>query len=153
MRPYRKERVGSLIRDIVGETIAHRLSDPRISGFATVTRVEMSGDLLFAKVYISIMGDEVEERKTMTAIQHAAGHIRRRVASEIRLRQCPRLRFLIDESAKVARETLSILEENRRRNPELYADLEDLHRRGDEGVEQKGESENAVQDRDEVTGA
>ncbi len=58
MRPYRKERIASSIRDIVSDIIARKLQDPRIDALTTVTRVVMSGDLTVAKVHISISGDE-----------------------------------------------------------------------------------------------
>jgi ribosome-binding factor A len=123
MKPYRKEKVASLIHEIVSETIAHHIGDPRVSAFTTVTRVELTGDLLLAKVYVSVMGDEATERLTMAGIHHASGHIQRRVAAGVRLRLCPQLRFHVDEAAKRARQTLEILAENRARNPGLYENL------------------------------
>lgn len=119
MKPYRKEKLSSSIREIVSDHIAHRLNDPRISPFTTVTRVEVSGDLLSVKVFLSVMGTDVEERKTMAAITSAAGHIQRRVGGEIQLRQCPQLRFLVDESVKVARETMALIDENARQRGDL----------------------------------
>lgn len=129
MKPYRREKLGSSIREIVSDHIAHRLNDPRISPLTTVTRVDVSGDLLNVKIYLSVMGTDAEERRTMAAISSAAGHIQRRVASEIQLRQCPQLRFLVDESVKVARETMAVIDENIRRRgeptPAEEADAED----------------------------
>lgn len=114
MKPYRREKLGSSIQEVVSETILHRLHDPRISPFTTVTRVELTGDLLIGKVFISVMGTEAEERRTMEAILHAAGHIQRIVAAEVQMRLCPHLRFELDESVKFARHTLALIEENRR---------------------------------------
>jgi ribosome-binding factor A len=114
MKPYRKEKVASLIQTVVSETIAYELHDPRIATVTTVTRVEVSGDLLQAKVYLSVLGTEAEERTTLAGVLHAGGFIQRRVAAAAQLRQCPHLTFLIDEAAKTARETIRILDENRR---------------------------------------
>ena len=153
MRPFRKEKVASLVRDVVSETIAHGLNDPRISPFAiTVTRVEMTPDLLIAKVYISVLGGGAAERKTMLGIQHAAGHIRRQVAAVVRMRQCPQLHFMVDETIEAAREVLSILEENRRRNPELYANLDDPGEDGEVNAEGSANPDDAVEDRPEGDG-
>lgn len=121
-RPYRKERVASLVHEIVSETVASRLHDPRIAPLTTVTRVEVTPDLLIAKVYFSVLGDDAVERRTITAIRHAGGFIQRQVAQELSLRQCPELRFDIDESAKRARQTLALLDQNRREHPEWFAD-------------------------------
>lgn len=118
MRPYRKERVASEVQHIVSDVILHRLSDPRIHATTTVTRVVMTGDLLLAKVYVSLAGGDTEERKTLQGLQHATGFIQRIVAEALNLRQAPALRFEIDESLKKVRHTLDLLEQNRRQHPE-----------------------------------
>ena len=120
MKPYRKEKVGSLVRDIVAEAVHHRIHDPRVVPFTTVTRVEMSSDLQIARIYLTVPGDEAAERRTLAGIRHAGGYIQRMVARELAIRQCPELRFEIDERAKRVQQTLQLLEENRRRDPELF---------------------------------
>lgn len=124
MRPFRKEKVASVVRSVVGEAIVHRLNDPRVAPLTTVTRVQMTGDLLIARAYLSVQGDEAVERRTLKAMQHAAPFIQRMLARRLPLRQCPELRFEIDRAAKEARRTMELLEENRRRQPELYESLE-----------------------------
>ena len=62
MRPFRKERVASVVRQVVGEAVVHGLHDPRIASLTSVTRVEMTGDLQIARVYLSVHGDEAAER-------------------------------------------------------------------------------------------
>ena len=114
MKPYRKQKVASLIQTIVSETITYDLHDPRVVSLTTVTRVEMSPDLLQAKVYLSVMGSDADERTTLAGVQSAGGFIQRRVAGAVQLRHCPHLTFMIDEGAKIARDTLRILDENRR---------------------------------------
>lgn len=113
MRPYRKERVASIILQIVSETIARGMQDPRVSCLTTITRVEISPDLLLATVYITVMGTKGDERKTLSALRHAKGHIQRTLAAELNIRQCPKLQFEVDEVAKKVQETMRILAENR----------------------------------------
>lgn len=125
MRPYRKEKVASLVRRIVSEAIVHRLHDPRVAPLTTVTRVEMTDDLLIARVYLSVPGDDAVESRTIAAIRHAAGYIQRMVAHELSIRQCPELRFEIDKAVKGVRRTLELLEDIRRREPELFESQED----------------------------
>ena len=120
MRPYRKEKVASVVRQVVSEAIVHRLHDPRVEPLTSVTRVELSSDLLVANVFLSIHGDDATERRTLTALRHAAGFIQRTLASTLSLRQCPELRFDIDEQTKGVQRTLALLEENRRLDPELF---------------------------------
>jgi ribosome-binding factor A len=120
MRPYRKERVANVVRNVVGEAIVHRMQDPRIEPLTTVTRVEMTGDLALAKVYLSVHGGDAVERRTLWAIRHAAGFLQRALAQELPIRQCPELRFDIDRGVKEARRTMELLEENRRREPQHF---------------------------------
>jgi len=125
MRTHRKEKVASVIKQVVGEAIVHRMQDPRITALITVTRVEVAGDLAIARVYLSVQGDEATERRTIAALQHARGFLQRGVAQALSIRQCPEVRFEIDQVAKGARRTMALLEENRRREPELYESVED----------------------------
>jgi ribosome-binding factor A len=121
MKPYRKEKVGSLVHEVVGEAIAFKLNDPRVQPLTTVTRVVMSGDLLIANVYLSVPGRAADERRTLTAIRHAGGFLQRLVAQQVSLRQAPELRFEIDEAMKTAKRTLELLEEHRQKRPDLFA--------------------------------
>lgn len=121
MRPYRKERVARVVRQVVGDAILHRLQDPRIEPLTTVTRVAMTGDLSIAKVYLSIQGDEATERRTLRAVRHAAGFIQRTLARELPVRQCPELRFDLDQGVKEARRTMELLAENQRVESECLA--------------------------------
>lgn len=119
MRPFRKEKVASTIRHIVGEALLRRMNDPRIATLTTVTRVEMTDDLLIARVYLSVPGSDAVEGRTLDAVRHASGFIQRLVAEAAGLRLCPQLRFDLDPGMKGARKTLELLAENRRTDPTL----------------------------------
>ena len=112
MRSYRADKISSFIRSLVGEVVANKLNDPRISPLTSVTRVEMAGDLQIAKVYVSVMGTPADERRTMAGLGHATGHIQRLVGKELAIRQVPEIRFVLDQSIKVATETVKIIDEN-----------------------------------------
>ena len=122
MRGYRKERVASLVHEIVSEAILQRINDPRVSPLTTVTRVQISGDLTIATVYLSILEDPAVERRTITALRHAGGFIQRMIAKGLDMRQCPELRFEIDEQLKKVKYTLQLLNENRRNLPDLVVE-------------------------------
>lgn len=111
MKSYRPERVANVVRQVVSEAIAHRLSDPRIDPLASVTRVEVSGDLEYAKVYVSVLGEAVAGRRTMQGLKSATGHVQRLVAQELHIRQCPHLTFHLDESLKKAAQTMQLIRE------------------------------------------
>jgi len=99
MASRRTQRFSRLLKEAISTIILNELSDPRM-GFVTVTKIEPSPDLTSAKVYLSVLGEEGVCRRTMRGIRHAAGFIRRRVASTVKMRTVPELRFVHDESAK-----------------------------------------------------
>ncbi len=115
----RTEQVADEIQRILGEVIQTELKDPRI-GFATVTGVTVTPDLLRANVRISVLGDEEERSVTMHVLERAKGYLRRRVGEELTLRQVPELRLHLDTSLDHALrigELLHEIDEERRRNP------------------------------------
>lgn len=114
MRSFRKERVAKAVREIVGGGLMRRLNDPRIELLTTVTRVEMSADLQIARVYLTVPGGDAVERRTMAGVKQATGFLQRMVAAGLSIRHCPELRFELDDSAKIAAKTLSLLDQNRR---------------------------------------
>ena len=118
MKPYRAEKVASEIREVVGGAIVNHLSDPRISHFASVTRVSVSADLAYADVYVSVMGTDVEQRRTLAGLLHARGHLQGLVARRLRIRQCPEVRLHLDESIKRGAEIIRIIDETMGKRPE-----------------------------------
>lgn len=118
MGSYRKERIASSIRQIVSDAIAHKINDPRIDSMTTVTRVAVSGDGLIANVFLTVRGGSATERKTIGAIRHARGFVQRLVARQLPMRQCPELRFQIDDAVEGVRRTMELLAENRREKRE-----------------------------------
>ncbi|HSW44288.1 MAG TPA: 30S ribosome-binding factor RbfA [Phycisphaerae bacterium] len=111
MKSYRPQRVANVVREVVSDAIANRLSDPRIAPLSSVTRVEMSADLENARVYISVMGSPTAQRRTMQGLESAVGLVQRMVARELPIRHCPHLSFHLDESIKRAAETIRIINE------------------------------------------
>lgn len=108
----RTERVGSLIRDTIGQVLLTKLSDPRIDPARTsVTRVMVPEDLLTAKVYVSVLGTEAEARRTLRALRHASGHVQELMMRTISLRHTPLLEFELDTSFKKTLQTLEIIEQ------------------------------------------
>jgi len=113
MHPYRRQRIASDIREVVSNAIAHKLNDPRVDTMTTVTRVVVSGDVLVAKVFLSVRGGQPAESRTLAALRHAGGYVQRLVARKLSLRQCPQLRFEIDDAFKDVRRTMELMSENR----------------------------------------
>lgn len=111
MKSHRPQRVANVVRMVVSDAISNKLRDPRIAPLSSVTRVEVSGDLEHAKVWISVMGDSPVQRRTLAGLRSAAGLVQRLVAHELSTRHCPRLSFHLDESIKKGAETIRLIDE------------------------------------------
>jgi ribosome-binding factor A len=109
---FRPERIASVVQRVVGEAIALRLSDPRISRFTSVTRVQVSKDLHYADVYVSVMGSETEARTSLRGLEAAHGKLQGMVADALPIRQVPIIRLHIDESIKRGFETIQLIEKS-----------------------------------------
>ncbi len=100
-----------VIRESVSDTIANRLSDPRIQGIVSVTEVDISPDLRNADVFLSIMAtDGKHRRRTMEAIQHAERHIQALLGRKMTSKFCPRLHFYEDTKLSKTLETLRLID-------------------------------------------
>ncbi len=139
MKSFRPQRVANLIREIVSEAIAGKLSDPRIGPMVSVTRVEVTADLEHAKVFFSVMGPPAAERRTMQGLQSAVGVVQRMVARELSIRQCPKLSFHLDETIKRTAETLRIINETMAEYEQPAADPESAQSQAPDEFEDEGE--------------
>lgn len=113
----RRERVAERVRQEVAAILRFDLADPRV-GRATVTRVEMTGDLALARVYVSVLGEPAQQQETLTALRRAGGRVRSLLGSRLRLRATPEVRFVFDPSVEFGIRLEEILEAERARSPE-----------------------------------
>ena len=98
MAGHRTDQVGAQVQQEIMEIIRRDLKDPRI-GFVSITGVRMSPDLRTARVRISVLGDDDEQRRTLAGLRSATGLIRRELGRRLEnLRFSPELRFEIDTS-------------------------------------------------------
>ncbi|NOX98107.1 MAG: 30S ribosome-binding factor RbfA [Nitrospirae bacterium] len=97
MAPRRVERVAEAIKEAVSLIIQRDVKDPRI-GFLTVTGVELSGDLRYAKIFISVYGGRKEKLKSLKGLQSATRFIRGEIGRKVKLRYTPEIVFKWDES-------------------------------------------------------
>ncbi len=112
MKSHRLARVSEVVREVAASTILFNIRDPKVKN-VTVTRAETSADMQHAKVYVSIMGSEAEQRKTLRALQNAAGFVQSKLADRLASRFLPQLLFVIDEGVKKSLEIARILQEER----------------------------------------
>lgn len=107
----RIERVNELLREEVSYLIRRELKDPRLAGLISVTAVEAVPDLSFARVHVSVMGDEEQKKASLQTLHRAAGFFRRRLTERMHIRRVPDLAFQLDPSIERGARILSILRE------------------------------------------
>ena len=112
MNYQRIDRISEEVRREVDAIIRDELHDPRISGTFSVTRADVTGDLRYAKIYISVLEDDKRD-DLMAALKNAKGYIRRSLSKRMIIRYTPELTFVSDKNieygvhiAKVLAETL-----------------------------------------------
>lgn len=112
MSVRRLEKVSRLIRNSVSEVIQGQISDPRIRGLISVTRVEPSADLRYARVYLSVLGvSRHEQALTLKGVQHAAGFVQSRLSRRLAMKTCPTLQFFLDDSLKKGSQITKLLDQ------------------------------------------
>jgi ribosome-binding factor A len=111
----RTEMLGSTIQKELAEIIMRELSDPRLAGMPSITRVKVSPDLSIADVYVTIMGTPGVQNAALNALRHSAGMMRTKLTKVLSLRQAPYLKFHIDENLK---KELAVLDAIRKANEE-----------------------------------
>jgi len=94
----RPERVAELIKREAADILENDLNDPRVSGFISVTDAEVTPDLSFARIYVSVLAPGEEAERVLRALEHAAPFVRRQLAPRLKLREMPEIRFVRDDS-------------------------------------------------------
>jgi ribosome-binding factor A len=106
----RMRRVDEAMREVLSGAITSELKDPRV-GFVTVTAVETSPDLRTARVFVSVLGNPGERRRSLQALRSAHGFLQRRVGSELHIKNTPTLEFVYDDTAERSQRINQLLSE------------------------------------------
>ena len=94
----RTDRIAEEIKKELSELIRYQIKDPRLPEFVSITLVRVTKDLRYAKVYVSVLGDEEKKKGAIEALTHAAGFIRHEIGQRINLRYTPEIHFKLDDS-------------------------------------------------------
>jgi ribosome-binding factor A len=114
---HRKEKLGELINAELSELIRTRVKDPRV-GFASITQVEVSGDIRHAKVFVSVMGTPEEQEATIQGLRNARGFLRHELAQRLTLRYMPDITFKLDTSIEEGTRILNLINQVEREDRE-----------------------------------
>jgi len=96
MTTPRSKRVQSALKDEVSRIIHDDLKDPRV-GFITITKVDLTPDLRYAKIYYSVLGGDKDKNDTKIGLKQAKGYIRKLIADRIKLRYTQEIAFYLDK--------------------------------------------------------
>lgn len=108
MSVRRRRQVASILQEELSLVIHREMKDPRL-GFASITNIEISPDMRYAKVYVSVFGGVDEQAATIEALNHASGYIRRMVGPRLTLRYIPNFSFVLDSSMEYAERVARLL--------------------------------------------
>ena len=91
-------RINGEVQRELSNIIRGEIKDPRINPMTSVVAVEVAPDLKTCKAYISVLGDEESQAKTLAGLKSAEGFIRSKLAKTVNLRNTPEIRFVLDQS-------------------------------------------------------
>ena len=91
-------RINGEVQRELSNIIRGEIKGPRINPLTSVVAVEVAPDLKTCKAYISVLGDEESQAKTLAGLKSAEGFIRSKLAKTVNLRNTPEIRFVLDQS-------------------------------------------------------
>lgn len=98
MGSNRLNRISEEVKKVVSSIIMNDIKDPRVSNMTSVTNVEVTRDLRYANIYISVLGDKKSGEETIKGLESAKGFIRKEIGQNINLRYTPEPLFFLDTS-------------------------------------------------------
>ena len=109
-------RINEEIQRELADQLRH-LKDPRVSsGMVSVTRVDTTGDLRYARVYVSVL-DKNQEKDVLKGLKSASGFLRRELGRALQLRYTPELQFIADDSIQYGAHILEVLRDPEKVKP------------------------------------
>ena len=101
MGQYRMQKLNGQLRDEISKLLLRGdIKDPRVSTFLSINKVEITTDLGYAKVFVSSFLSDAQLEKGVAGLNSAAGFIQSSIAKKLRIRQFPKLTFVVDSGMK-----------------------------------------------------
>ena len=114
----RARRLGERIKVLVAEALVEEVKDPDL-GFVTITDVRVTPDLMHAKIYYTVLGNEVEQQVTKDILLKNQGRLRGAIGRQLGIRLTPTIELISDQVPEVAGAMDALLAEAKRRDREL----------------------------------
>ena len=109
MAGYKINRITSDVRIALSELL-REVKDPRVSKLLSIVKVDISGDLSYATIYVSAIEGYETTVASVKALKGASGYLRRELGSRLKLRKVPELRFIADDSINISANISRIIE-------------------------------------------
>ncbi|ASQ44870.1 30S ribosome-binding factor RbfA [Legionella clemsonensis] len=117
----RTDRIAELMQRKLSQLIQQEIKDPRLPAFVTISSVKVSADLGHAKVYFTVLNNEIE--LTASILNAAASYLRTALAKSVKLRTVPQLHFVYDESIEYGKKLSRLID---KANPENDDEQDEL---------------------------
>jgi ribosome-binding factor A len=126
MFKQRTDRLNSLLKEVISEVIHRDVKNPHLNEFVSITRVDITKDLHYAKVYVSMIGTEIQKKESIEALESAAGFIAVNASKKVVMRYFPELKFILDDSVdkhmRIQKLLGDLTAEREARNPQAIDD-------------------------------
>lgn len=121
MAGFKINRVTSDIKLALSD-ILREAKDPRVSKLLSIVKIDVSGDMSYAKVYVSAIEGKEKTEESVKALKGAAGYVRRELGARLSLRKVPELRFIADDSIEMSAKISKIVNNFDKKEKEDSAD-------------------------------
>ncbi|MDO5715004.1 MAG: 30S ribosome-binding factor RbfA [Tissierellia bacterium] len=111
MNKKRIHQISEEVKRSISDIIQNKLKDPRIPILTSVSHVEVTGDLSYAKIYISVLGSDEDRESALEGLESAKGFIKKELSREVKLRVMPELIFIKDDSIEKGIEMSKLIDE------------------------------------------
>ena len=124
-RSVKSLRINGEVQREMSIILREELKDPRIHPMTSVTGAQVTTDLKFATIFVSVLGDEKDKKYTLEGLQKSASYARHLLATRLNLRNTPELIYKLDESMEYGAAMSKRIDEV------MAHDTEVSHARGD----------------------
>lgn len=111
MNKKRTHQISEEVKKSLSDIIQHKVKDPRIPEIISVSHVEVTNDLSFAKVYISILSNDKTPEEVLKGLNKAKGFIKKELSKSVKLRAMPDLIFISDDSIELGIKMSKLIDE------------------------------------------
>ncbi|MBU5669071.1 30S ribosome-binding factor RbfA [Peptoniphilus sp. MSJ-1] len=119
MNNKRINRISEEVKKAISNILQNGIKDPRVPDLTSISHVDVTNDLSFAKVYVSVLGNDHDREEAVEGLNSAKGFIKKELAKQVKLRAMPELIFIKDDSIERALEMNKLIEEVNHGNDKL----------------------------------